>query len=817
MIQMGVDLAVVAGLTAAIAIGIVAAFLFRRKRREQRQASGQPTPVVPLDNVQFTVYRPSAISPDRWYSLLAFAHLAARRGEDPPNFSPLAEVQRQAERILAVRTADYGTARVDGTQGIPRGGDLTIVPRLDGIEFNPSQCSFRWHQTVHRAEFQFRSIAGQVPRVARGHVAIFMSGLIVGEVPLAIPVEAQVEESAPRVADQGRSYRKMFASYSHLDGKVVEQFEAFMHSLGDRYVRDVRDLRAGQVWSTALENLIRQADVFQLFWSWNALASPYVRREWEFALALGRTDFVRPVYWEEPLPARGDLPPATLRSLHFYRLSAQPHSDADTARSATVDTSARQTEYELATLAVYRGDEFLRNIELTDAPMRIGRAPENEIVLEDPEKRVSRTHAEIRYERGQHVVTDLKSHNGVWVGERRVKSEPLPVDTALTIGPYRLILRPSVAAIAAPDAEAVSPGGTVISRGVPDVEPQAPEPPPPTQSTLTVKVGSTNGPASRRVQNRTRLMATAATFVAVVTAGFVIVAIVRKDPPPLVSETTTMIPAEGPKEPIDEERFQEQFNRAQAVIESGDKASAIRANTEALNVLAADTRALEQQVRILEMPDRPGATPLGEKVIIPPPPLQIVLPTLKVPQRTGETLAQRAAREKIAKDHLDQGKRALDEQRFADAIGALEAAIETSDRQDYGYSENEARNLLQNARMAQATISAGFRRATAQKALEQAKAAMAASDLPGAINRAQEARSIDAQIPGLADLLKEVEQHARTQGEAAFKNAKALAGYGRPEAVKEYEKAVQLLGLVPGGHPELAEARRRLNELKTPR
>ncbi len=52
-------------------------------------------------------------------------------------------------------------------------------------------------------------------------------------------------------------------------------------------------------------------------------------------------------------------------------------------------------------------------------------------------------HAEIRYEDGRYVILDLNSQNGVWIGERRVKVDPLPVDVPVTVGPYRLVLLPA--------------------------------------------------------------------------------------------------------------------------------------------------------------------------------------------------------------------------------------------------------------------------------------------------------------------------------------------------------------------------------------
>lgn len=82
--------------------------------------------------------------------------------------------------------------------------------------------------------------------------------------------------------------------------------------------------------------MIDEADVFQLFWSSNSMRSAFVRQEWEHALALRRPSFVRPVYWEEPLPEDPEegLPPDELRRLHFQRIV--PRSGAHLPPQATV-------------------------------------------------------------------------------------------------------------------------------------------------------------------------------------------------------------------------------------------------------------------------------------------------------------------------------------------------------------------------------------------------------------------------------------------------------------------------------------------------
>ena len=117
-------------------------------------------------------------------------------------------------------------------------------------------------------------------------------------------------------------FRRIFASFAPADRPVAAQFERFARAMGDEYLSSCTALRAGDAWDDRLRELIDKADVFQLFWSRNALRSPMVEREWRHALSLGRPSFIRPVYWEDPLPADPDrdLPPDDLRRLYFQRL-----------------------------------------------------------------------------------------------------------------------------------------------------------------------------------------------------------------------------------------------------------------------------------------------------------------------------------------------------------------------------------------------------------------------------------------------------------------------------------------------------------------
>ena len=279
-----------------------------------------------IENAQFTVYRPRAVASGVWTSLLVFAHLAERPKDAPDDVpDPIEEVRNQARRVLGEQARDFTSVVVDSSQSVPRFGEISFVPEVAGFEFNPPRRTFLWIENVHREDFRCRASASMVGQTARGRLTVFFGSIIIAEVALSIRVEAELRASAssePAEAVYAVPYRKIFASYSHLDSHVVEQVALFTRTLGDDYVRDVKDLRAGEVWNVRLEEMIREAHVFQLFWSSNSMRSRFVRQEWECALRLQRENFIRPTYWEDPMPEspNEDLPPGSLRSLHFHRL-----------------------------------------------------------------------------------------------------------------------------------------------------------------------------------------------------------------------------------------------------------------------------------------------------------------------------------------------------------------------------------------------------------------------------------------------------------------------------------------------------------------
>ncbi|MBI3269346.1 MAG: protein kinase [Planctomycetes bacterium] len=307
--------------------------------------SAQNRPLHLHENAQFTLYRPRVIDAGRWHTLLAFAHLSERAPDAPANEpDPVEEVARQAAQVLGADAERYQQAAQDSRQAVPSGSQITFLPHLPDLEINPPSRSFQWMESVHREEFRLRAPATLEGRTVRGRLSVFLGSLLLAEFSLSIRVNSgdagSGKRPGPLQRDAMRPYRRIFASYSRRDVSIVEQFERFARGVGDEYLRDLVHLRTGEVWDDRLKGMIEQADVFQLFWSRNSMGSPYVRMEWEHALGLNRLHFIRPVYWEDPLPAdpARDLPPDCLRQLHFERLAVG--WDAPPASRSTRETGA---------------------------------------------------------------------------------------------------------------------------------------------------------------------------------------------------------------------------------------------------------------------------------------------------------------------------------------------------------------------------------------------------------------------------------------------------------------------------------------------
>ena len=95
---------------------------------------------------------------------------------------------------------------------------------------------------------------------------------------------------------------------------------------------------------------------------------------------------------------------------------------------ATAETSLAE-----ATLVVIDPNGRRIRVPLFPFPFRMGRAPDNNLVLRDT--RISRNHAQIARNANHFVLEDLGSRHGTWVnGERIAKSRPLEGSERIEFG-----------------------------------------------------------------------------------------------------------------------------------------------------------------------------------------------------------------------------------------------------------------------------------------------------------------------------------------------------------------------------------------------
>jgi len=275
------------------------------------------------DRVGFTLYRPEEVAGGSVVPVIAYAHLVT---EEILNAGQPPEVPSEVEEDVARHfqpTDRVQASTADHTGRFAPSDALTFRLTVDGCLVSPSEAVVRWEPPFQSVRFDV-AIPHTIPGPQlMGRLVVYEGIFVRGTVEFSLRLGSAEGAGVP-VA--GRAFDKVFPSYSHQDAAIVDYVEEAARSLGHEFLRDVRKLRAGELWNEEIQGYIEEADLFQLFWSSRSMASPYVRQEWEHALSLGRRGFILPVYWEDPLPSspQEGLPPPALERIHFHHLYVRP-------------------------------------------------------------------------------------------------------------------------------------------------------------------------------------------------------------------------------------------------------------------------------------------------------------------------------------------------------------------------------------------------------------------------------------------------------------------------------------------------------------
>jgi hypothetical protein len=256
------------------------------------------------EQVAFTAFHPKEAGVLVWHTLLVYIHTLTafhRVEQDVARFMDQFKIPKKITQA--------------STSRLSRGTEITIIPRCEGITFNPDRIAIKWMEDYHRAEFRFRADQSLLDDAAKGLINFFVGPLIVGSLKFAMLFNNSNKQSTPDNEEHSEMYHKdaIFVSYSHKDTKIANAFKVVHQATGYDVLIDIDNLRSGQEWNDELMHLIDRADIFQLFWSQNSSESIYCQQEWHHALKRNKEGFIRPVYWQKPLPN----PPRELSKYHF--------------------------------------------------------------------------------------------------------------------------------------------------------------------------------------------------------------------------------------------------------------------------------------------------------------------------------------------------------------------------------------------------------------------------------------------------------------------------------------------------------------------
>ena len=231
----------------------------------------------------------------------------------------LAHLPSQAEQAAAEATEFDAEASRRGVRTleapVSHGARLVFDLSIPGLEILEPVQSLVWAGRTAAVQFAVTAPEGLAPRTTIGTVNVSREGVTMGSLKFKMQVSEQSDPSDWGIAgDEATRFKRAFVSYASADRAAVLARVQVLRAAQIEYFQDI-DMEPGERWEQQLYKQIDECDLFLLFWSQAAKDSQWVRREVEYALALGdKTPQIRPVVIEGP-PA--PAPWEELAQLHF--------------------------------------------------------------------------------------------------------------------------------------------------------------------------------------------------------------------------------------------------------------------------------------------------------------------------------------------------------------------------------------------------------------------------------------------------------------------------------------------------------------------
>jgi tetratricopeptide (TPR) repeat protein len=477
---------------------------------------------------------------------------------------------------------------------------------------------------------------------------------------------------------------------------------------------------------------------------------------------------------------------------------------------------------------VHRGESLYREIELTGQTVRIGRGSDNDLVLEDAGKSVSRNHAEIRYENGRYVLVDRESQNGVWVSGSRLPSVLLEPNVVASVGPYRLTIDSTASGDISEYPADRQTIATPIQPPPPPPRKTLPRPPDKTQKTrppnwlgtqpawllsvvggivvgalglgIWLFVRDTQAPPPAAVTSPLEALATRITNGDCAGALTELDAFLASNPTDSQAlglkrrAESCVAPPPAPLDvppPID---IAGNLQAAAKMLESGNCAAALTdyinpvLEKDPINLEAAE---LKKKAESCGQPPPPGPVAANQPKTLPP-------EQGGLPRIAGENEKIYLSRVAAMRERYTEAESVMSAADYQKAVMLLEGIV-----RDAGPKYMEASNLLADAR--------NRLKESAQKNLQAAREFESKRDWDRAIDALRRARQAESSLNVDADI-KRLTAMKMSEGKKVCDEANAQYSYNRTvQALQLYQEAVKLL---PADDPCVVTAKERFSILR---
>ena len=246
-----------------------------------------------LKDLSFTTGYPEVVKPDKQYWLSVYFHSSKYKDD----------VVKKIDDREEDKGFDTYIPILESIIELKCAVTLKIIPNVKEIVFEPIKQEISWHKYIKEISFRFKTDSKDIDKALTGSIDIFKENLFIGQLPLSIRV-SQEEEPIKVTKTGSKKFESAFLSYSYFNQEIVDNFKEAYDSIGIDVNTATAKILTGR-WRKQIRKLIKQSDIFQLYWSTESSKSEGVEEEWKQALEYvdqRGEHYIRGCYWETPMP-----------------------------------------------------------------------------------------------------------------------------------------------------------------------------------------------------------------------------------------------------------------------------------------------------------------------------------------------------------------------------------------------------------------------------------------------------------------------------------------------------------------------------------